>query len=91
MRMFTLLAISAISIAAITPVLAQGTMMKDGMKSDEMMKMSDADMKKMKTCQAMSHEMMTKDAGCEQMMKMHPDMMKKDGMMKHDDMKKSGN
>ena len=74
MRMITLIAISAMSIA--TPVLAQDAMMKGGMKSDKMMKMSAADTKMMKKCKAMSHDMMMKNAGCKKMMKMHPDMMK---------------
>ena len=76
MRMISLLAMSALSIATASPALAQDAMMKDGMKSDSMMKMSKADMKKMKSCNAMSHEMMMKNAGCKKMMKMHPDMMK---------------
>lgn len=82
MRILTLVAISAMSIAAATPALAQDAMMKGGMKSDKMMKMSAADTKKMKSCQAMSHDMMMKDAGCKKMMKMHPDMMKSDPMAK---------
>lgn len=90
MRILTLVAISTLSIAAVTPALSQGAMMQGGMKSDKMMKMSAADTKMMKKCQAMSHDKMMKNAGCMKMSKMHPDMMKADGMMKHDDMMKSG-
>ncbi len=86
MRILTLVAISAMSIAAATPALAQDAMMKGGMKSDKMMKMSDTDTKKMKMCQAMPHDKMMKNAGCMKMMKMHPDMMKGDAMMKSDKM-----
>ncbi|MCE7796008.1 hypothetical protein LWE61_05460 [Sphingobium sufflavum] len=82
MRILTLVAISALSITAATPALAQDAMMQGGMKSDKMMKMSTADMKMMKKCQAMPHEKMMKNAGCMKMSKMHPDMMKGDGMMK---------
>ncbi|WP_416462954.1 hypothetical protein [Sphingomonas sp. VDB2] len=81
MRILTLIAISAMSIAAATPALAQDAMMKGGMKSDKMMKMSAADTRKMQSCQAMSHDMMMKNAGCKKIMKMHPDMMKSDKMM----------
>jgi hypothetical protein len=68
-----------------------GAMMKsDGaMKTDSMaakpMAMSAKDMKTMKSCNAMSHDMMMKNKTCMTMSKMHPDMMKGDGMMKHDD------
>ena len=82
MRITTLLALSALSLAAAAPAVAQDAMMKDGMKSGSMMKMSAADTKKMKSCNAMSHDRMIKNAGCARMMKMHPDMMKHDGMMK---------
>jgi hypothetical protein len=81
MRILTLLAISAFSVAAAAPVMAQDAMMKGGMKSDSMMKMSAADTRKMHKCNAMSHDMMMKNAGCMKMMKMHPDMMKHDDMM----------
>lgn len=82
MRMMTLLAMSALSLAAAAPAVAQDAMMKDGMKSGSMMKMSAADTKKMKACNAMSHDKMMKNAGCAKMMKAHPDMMKHDDMMK---------
>lgn len=82
MRMMTLIAMSALSIAAAAPAVAQDAMMKkDEMKSGEM-KMSAADTKKMKMCNAMSHDKMMKDAECVKVTMMHP------GMMKHDDMTK---
>jgi hypothetical protein len=81
MRIITLLTVSAMSFAVAAPSFAQDAMMKGGMKSDHMMKMSHADEMKMKSCHAMSHDMMMKNAGCRKMMKMHPDMMK-GGMMK---------
>jgi hypothetical protein len=37
--------------------------------------MSKADMATLKHCQAMSHDMMMKNAKCMKLMKMHPDMM----------------
>ncbi len=82
MRIATLLAMSALSLAVAAPAVAQDAMMKDGMKSGSMMKMSAADTKKMKACNAMSYDKMMKNAGCAKMMKMHPDMMKHDDMMK---------
>lgn len=82
MRITTLLAMSALSLAIAAPAVAQDAMMKDGMKSGSMMKMSASDTKKMKACNAMSHDKMMKNAGCAKMMKMHPDMMKHDDMMK---------
>lgn len=88
MRILTLIAISAMSIATVTPALAQDAMMKGGMKSDKVMKMSAADTKKMKMCQAMPHDKMMKNVGCMKMSKMHPDMMKGDAMMKADPMAK---
>lgn len=82
MRMITLIAISAMSIAAVSPAFAEDSMMKGGMKSDKMMKMSAADTKKMEACKAMPSDKMMKNAGCKKMMKMHPDMMKSGGTMK---------
>ena len=76
MRMMTLIAISALSITAAAPGIAQDAMMKDGKK------MSAAETKKMNACNAMSHEKMMKNKGCAAMMKAHPDMMKHDDMMK---------
>lgn len=82
MRMMTFFAMSALSLAAATPVLSQDAMMKDEMKSEAMTKMSAADMRKLKACKAMSPARMKKNAGCTAMMKAHPDMMKSDAMMK---------
>ena len=57
---------------------------QDAMKTDSMSKpMSKHDMKMMKSCQAMDHDKMMANKGCMKMMKMHPDMMSSDGMMKH--------
>jgi len=55
------------------PALAQ--MSHDSMSSDSKMEMSKADMKKMKSCQRMSHSAMMKNARCAKMMEMHPDVM----------------
>ena len=82
MRSTILIAISALSMGAV-PALAQDAMMKSGQA-----KMSTADTKKMKSCQAMSRDKMMKNAGCARMMKMHPDTMGSDAMMKSDGMKK---
>ena len=83
MRMTTLIAMSALSIAVAAPALAQDKMMKDGMKSGSMMKMSAADTRRMKACHAMSHARMMKNTRCVAMMKAHPGMMKHDAMMKN--------
>lgn len=57
------------------------------MSGDKMMaggnKMSAASMRKLKSCNARSHDMMMKNAGCMKMMKMLPDMMQHDDMMGH--------
>ena len=90
MRIITSISLCAMALGAATPALAQDAMMKDGAKPHGEMKMSDAEMKKMKACNAMSHEMMMKDSDCVKMMKMHPDMMKHDTMMKDDHMMKDG-
>ena len=88
MRAFTLLGLCAVSLSAAAPAFAQDAMAShDNMAShDQMasggMKMSAADMRKMKSCNAMSHDAMMKNAGCAKMMKAHPDMMKQDDMMK---------
>ncbi len=87
MKMNILLAISALSAAVAMPAVAQDAMMKDGMKPDKMTAMSAADTKKMNACQAMTHDAMMKSATCKKMMKMHPDMVKSDGMEKSDSMK----
>ena len=55
----------------------------DAMMKSDSMKMSHHDQMMMKSCQSMSHDMMMKNRGCMKMMKMHPDMMKSDGMMSH--------
>lgn len=92
MRTFALIAFSALALSAAVPAFAQDAMAShdqmaahDSMKSDSMksgsMKMSAGSMRKMKTCNAMSHDAMMKNAGCAKMMKMHPDMMKHDDMM----------
>lgn len=57
------------------------------MKPDKMIAMSAADTKKMNACQAMTHDATMKSANYKKMMKMHPDMMKSDGMAKSDSMK----
>lgn len=89
MRKMMMIALSAFAFGAAVPAVAQDAMAShDQMKTGK--KMSAADMKKMKACNAMSHGAMMKDAKCAKMMKAHPDMMKHD-MMKHDDMMKSGN
>lgn len=85
MRIFTLLAVSALSLAAATPALAQqgmakDNMMKDGMHAQPAMRMSAADARQMRSCKAMSHTRMMHNARCARMMRMHPDMMS-DGMM----------
>ena len=74
-------------MAAAGGVSAQtGSMSTGAMKSDKMasepMKMSKADMKMMKKCQAMDHDKMMSDMKCKKMMDAHADMMKSDGMMK---------
>lgn len=86
MRILTLLAISTISLSA-APALAQGAMNHNGspngaMQSDNMMKMSDTDMKMMKRCKAMPEARMKKNKGCMNFMKMHPHAMT-GGAMNH--------
>ncbi len=81
MRIATLLALSTLSLAIVAPAAAQDAMMNDGMKSGAMMKMSAADTRRMKACNAMTHAKMMKNARCAKMMKMHPSMMKHDAMM----------
>lgn len=88
MRNVTLVALSVLSLDAVSPAVAADAMMKDHMGSGPMMKMSAADARKMDKCNAMSHDAMMQSASCKKMMKMHPDMMKHDGMMKHDSMMK---
>ncbi len=58
---------------------AQGMMSSDSSMGSQ--KMSASDMKAMKKCQGMSHDMMMKSSKCTKMMKMHPDMMNNNGAM----------
>lgn len=88
MRILTLLAISAMSLAASAPAVAQGAMAQGGMAKGSMSHMSAADARMMNSCKAMSHEAMMKNRNCARMMRMHPDMMKGDAMMRHDNMMK---
>ena len=83
MRTTTLILLSALSLTGTAaPAFAQDSMASGQMKSGSMMKMSAADTRKMKACNAMSHDKMMKNAGCARMMKAYPDMMKQDAMMK---------
>lgn len=85
MRMMTLIAMSAMSIAAAAPAVAQdammnhstpsGSMMNHSTPAGSMMRMSAADQRRMRACNAMPHARMMKNARCARMMKMHPDMM----------------
>ena len=61
-------------------VMSSGSMNSGAMDTSHMSK---ADMATMKRCQAMSHDMMMKDAKCMKMMKMHPDMMNNNPPMGH--------
>lgn len=68
---------AAALLAGVVAAPAFAQMEKGGMMSSgSSMKMSKMDQKKMTKCNAMSHDMMMKNAGCTKMMKMHPDMMK---------------
>ncbi|WP_068076832.1 hypothetical protein [Novosphingobium lentum] len=97
MRILTLLALSALSLATTAPAFAEEAMMKDGMHHGAMVHMSAADTRRMQTCNAMSHDRMMRSASCRRVARMHPDMMHHDSMMKHDgamahdSMMKSGN
>ena len=81
-----LAAVAVLSIGAAVPAAAQDAMAShDKMAShDQMasgaMKMSAADKRKMKSCNAMSHDAAMKDARCASLMQAHPDMMKHDSM-----------
>jgi hypothetical protein len=96
MRTLTLLAISAMSLAASTQAFAADPMMKGAMHSNAMAHMSAADTRRMNSCKAMSHDRMMRSATCQRMMRMHPDMMHQDSMMhnegamSHGNMMKSG-
>ena len=64
-----------------------GSMGGSAMSSDKMagsMKMSKMDIKTMKSCQAMGHDMMMKKMKCKNLMAKHADMFNKDGTMKSD-------
>jgi hypothetical protein len=50
----------------------------DSMAMSGGMKMSEADKKMMASCMAMTPDQMMKNARCQEMAKMHPEMMKKD-------------
>jgi len=96
MRVFTLFAISTMSLAIAGPAVAQDSMMKDGMHSGAMAQISAADTRRMHSCNAMSHERMMRSPTCRRMAQMHPEMMHLDnkmeheGAMAHDDMMTSG-
>lgn len=74
------LAVAGTMLAAGAPAFAQmqnGNMSSSStMSSDKKMKMSDADMKKWQSCQAMSNDMMMKDKKCMSLKKKN-DMMNK--------------
>ena len=84
MRTLTLLLVSAMSLAASAPDLAEAATMKDGMHGGAMAHMSAADTRRMQRCNAMSHTRMMHNPSCERMMRMHPEMMHHDTMMHHD-------
>lgn len=96
MRILTLLALSAVSLAVSAPAFAQSAMMKDGMHASPMAHMSAADTRRMASCNAMSHSRMMHNPACARMMRAHPNMMhhdtamQHDGAMSHDSMMKSG-
>ena len=81
MRIFNLLAISAISLVATAPAFAETNMMKDGAHPSAMMHMSASDNRRMKSCNAMSHKSMLRSATCRRLAKTHPDMMHHDSKM----------
>lgn len=78
----SIVAASAIATALFMAAPAAAQMSSGSMSSDKGMKMSAADMRMMKSCKRMSHDKMMKNQKCMDMMRMHPDMMKSDGMMK---------
>ena len=81
MRKFTLLALSVAALSATAPAFAEADMMKDGMHPTTMAKMSAKDMRRMKSCGAMSHKQMMGSAICRRLAKMHPEMMHHGTMM----------
>ena len=90
MKMSLLAAGALAAMIVMSPATAQmsggampsGSMSSGSMSSEGDMKMTPADMKMMKSCKAMSHSRMMKNAKCMEMMRMHPDMMKSGKMMK---------
>ena len=83
---YTRLIAAGVAIALTVGSSASAQMSDGMMKADHMgmdhMKMSKADMTRMKRCQKMTHKAMMKSRRCAAMMKSHPDMMKS-GMMSH--------
>lgn len=78
MNYATVALLGAVTIAFGGPALGQTPMTPDTKTAaSATMKMSDADKKVWTNCKVMSHEAMTKDAGCARIMKAHPDAMKK--------------
>lgn len=78
----SLLIVSVMSLVAGTPAFAQDAMAPHGaMAPSGAMKTSRATERKIKACNAMSHDAMMKNSGCAKVMKAHPDMMQHDSMM----------
>lgn len=75
MRNFTLLVMTALTLAATAPASAQKGMMKDEMHPAAMTHATAADTRRMKSCNAMSHKQMMRSATCRRLAKMHPEMM----------------
>ena len=90
MRTLILLALTGMSFAITAPASAQDGMMSGGMHPGAMAHMSAADTHRMQSCSAMSHARMMRSASCRRMMRMHPDMMRHEGSMSHDNMMPSG-
>ena len=69
---------------ASTGAMQSGSMqsgsMQNGAMGDSGMKMTAAQTRQMKKCQAMTSDMMAKNKTCAKMMKMHPEMMSSGGM-----------
>ena len=80
MRPFTLLAVAALSLGAAAPAVAQDAvaspdqMVPHDQMSPGSMKMSAADKRKMKSCNATSHDAAAKDRRCAALMRAHPDI-----------------
>ena len=83
---YTKLIAAGVALALTVGTSASAQMSNGMMKADHMgmdhMKMSTADMTRMKRCQKMTHKVMMKSRSCAAMMKSHPDMMKS-GIMSH--------